>query len=104
MDDNVTTLPLKRRTDTGKLMLLPPPANKCSHYNASFEVDEDSGECTCLKCGGKVTPIFVLKILMHHESRWNKTREAYAAEMKRLGERSKTKCQHCGKITRVSNR
>lgn len=104
MDEKITTLPVKRKAETGKLMLVPPPVTKCIHFNATFEVDEDSGECTCSKCGGKVTPMFVLKQLMHAESRWNRTREAYVSEMKRLGERSKTKCQHCGKLTRVSNR
>lgn len=104
MDEKITTLPVKRKAPTGNLMLVPPPVTKCHHYNASFEVDVDAGECTCSKCGGKVTPMFVLQQLMHHESRWNRTREEYASEMKRLSERSKTKCDHCGKMTRVSHR
>ena len=46
--------------------------------------------------------MFVLESLMHQESRWMRTREAYQEEMKRLDERSRTKCQHCGQMTRIS--
>lgn len=48
--------------------------------------------------------MFVLKMLMQAESRWNQTRESYQEEMKRLRERSRTKCQHCGQMTRISGR
>lgn len=103
-DDKVSKLPVKPKPGTGNLMLVPPPANKCTHFNASFEVDVDAGECTCKRCGEKVTPIFVLNELMRLESTWNRTREAYVGEMKRLHERTSTKCTHCGKMTRISNR
>lgn len=104
IDEKVVPIPVRVRPATGSLMLVPLPAIKCTHFNASFEVDVDAGECTCRKCGGKVTPIFVLEQLMLKESQWNRTREAYLKEMKRLGERSKTKCEHCGKMTRISRR
>lgn len=103
VDEKVTTLPVKFKAGTGNLMLVP-PAPGCCHYGASFTVDSDAGECTCSKCGGKVTPIFVLHQLMHAESRWNRTREEYQSEMKRLQERKKTKCDHCGQMTRISHR
>lgn len=102
-DDNIVSLPVRPKANTGNLMLVPPPLGKCQHFNASFEVDVDAGECTCSKCGEKVSPIFVLQQLMHHESRWNRTREAYQEEMRRLEERSRTKCDHCGKMTRISH-
>ena len=75
-DDKITKLPVKPKADTGHLMLVPPPAG-CNHYPASFEVDLDGGRCKCKSCGGEVSPIFVLKMLMQEESRWNRTREAY---------------------------
>lgn len=102
-DDKITTLPIKPKADTGHLMLVPPSAG-CPHFPANYEIDVDAGRCRCKICGGEVSPWFVLKMLMHHESTWNRTREAYQDEMKRLRERSKTKCDHCGKMTRISNR
>lgn len=103
-EDKITRLPVKPKHGTGNLMLVPPPPGKCNHFNASFEVDVDAAECTCSRCGEKVTPIFVLNELMRLESQWNRTRESYADEMKRLRERSSTKCIHCGKMTRISHR
>lgn len=102
-EEKITTLPVKRKANTGNLMLVTPPA-KCKHLNASFEIDLDAGECTCSKCGGKVTPLFVLQQLMLCESIWNRNRETYIDEMKRLRERRRTKCEHCGKITHISHR
>jgi len=94
----------RREPPDGKLMLVPPPFGRCQHFNTSFEVDERASECTCLGCGEKVSPMFVLRTLMRHESQWMRTREAYQDEMKRLHERERTKCQHCGHITRISHR
>lgn len=102
-DEKVTQLPVKPKVATGNLMLVPPPPG-CSHFGAGFEVDVDAGKCKCKRCGGEVSPMFVLKMLMQAESRWNQTRESYQEEMKRLRERSRTKCQHCGQMTRISGR
>jgi len=92
----------KKRPDDKGLMLVP-PAVACRHQLASFTVDVDAGKCTCRTCGGDVSPMFVLEQLMRHESQWQQTRSAYQEEMKRLAERRKTKCQHCHKMTRISN-
>ena len=102
--DKITPLPVKPKADTGHLMLVPPPYEGCKHLGVSFEVDVDGGKCKCKTCGGEVSPWFVLKALMQRESQWNRTREAYQDEMKRLGERSRTKCDHCGKMTQISHR
>jgi len=102
---DVLKLPVKRiDPPDGSLMLVPPPSGKCIHFNGPFEVDENAGDCRCLKCGEKVTAIFVLKQLMRQESQWMRTRAAYQEEMKRLNERERTKCQHCGQMTRISHR
>jgi len=101
----VTALPVKHKTPPdGSLMLVPPPMQGCAHFNTSFEVDERAGKCKCLGCGAEVAPMFVLKRLMELESRWMRTRAAHQEEMKRLKERRKTKCQHCGQMTRISGR
>lgn len=100
---DVVVLPVKHvAPPDGGLMLVPPSIGKCRHFNGPFEVDENAGDCKCLKCGEKVTAIFVLTQLMRLESQWMRTRAAYQEEMKRLNERSRTKCQHCGQMTKIS--
>lgn len=100
--ENVLKLPVKPREISVDRFLVDVPYTKCRHYNGPFEVDEDGGKCKCLKCGDEVTPMFVLKQLMHVESRWMASRESYLGDMKRLAARSSTKCQHCGLMTRIS--
>lgn len=108
MDKHKDTLKFtgKRKTNPTDrtLMLVPPPFGKCHHYDGPFEIDKDAGDGKCLKCGERVTAILILTRLMNKESQWNRTRLAYQDEMKRLNERSRTKCQHCDKMTRISGR
>lgn len=77
---------------------------QCRHHFTQFEVDVDEHKCKCLGCGENVSPFLVLRELMRHESQWMRTRLAYIEESKRLKERSRTKCQHCGEMTRISGR
>ena len=46
-DDKITQLPVKPKADTGHLMLVPPPADGCRHFPASYEIDVDGGKCKC---------------------------------------------------------
>ena len=104
-DGNILKLPVKSRpAPDGSLFLVPPPYGKCQHYRGPFEIDEHAGTAMCLECKEPVSLLFVLLQLMKQESRWNRTREAYQEEMKRLSERESTKCRHCGKMTRISRR
>jgi uncharacterized protein YeaO (DUF488 family) len=41
---------------------------------------------------------------MHKEHRWHELHARYQDEMQRLAERERTKCQHCGQLTRISRR
>jgi len=99
--DNIVEFTGKTRAPSDR-QLVPVELGKCLHFNASFEIDVDGGKCRCKSCGGEVTPFFVLEQLMNAESRWMRTRAAYLDEMKRLAERSSTKCRHCGAMTRIS--
>lgn len=102
MNDKIKDIGIKPKDQTGELFLVPPPQSKCNHLMTSFEVDVDAGKCWCKACGEEVSPIFVLEKLMHQESRWNRSREAYQTEMKRLKARKRTTCQHCKKMTQIS--
>lgn len=100
--ENIVQFTGKMKEPIGERMLVPVSIEKCHHFLTSYEIDVDAGKCKCLKCGAEVSPIFVLEQLMHQESKWMRQREAYLADMKRLAERSRTKCQHCGQLTRIS--
>lgn len=100
--ENIVKFTGKQKEPVGERFLAPVDPRKCQHWTGPFEVDDKGGKCRCLTCGEEVAPIFVLQQLMKQESRWMRTREAYLGEMKRLDERSKTKCQHCGLLTRIS--
>lgn len=102
---NVLELPVKPRPCAEEgAMLQPVPYEQCRHWKGPFEVDRDAEKCKCLACGEEVSPMFVLEQLMKLESQWMRTRAAYQDEMKRLAERSSTKCRHCGQMTRISKR
>lgn len=85
IDPNVNVIPIGVRPrpdpEVGPY-LAPPPADACRHTSGPFEVEE----------------------LMRDESRWMRHRAEYFEHMKRLKERSRTKCQHCGVMTRISER
>lgn len=102
-DDNVFALPVKPRPDEDPF-LCPVPPTKCGHLPGSFEVDLKAGKCVCKTCGEEVSPMHVLERLMQEESRWRRARDEYHENMRRLAERSRVKCQHCGEFTRISTK
>jgi formylmethanofuran dehydrogenase subunit E len=103
--DNVHALPVKPRPSPEEgAMLQAVPVTQCQHLFATYTIDLNAGKCICKRCSGDVTPMFVLEQLMKKESQWMRTMATYQDQMKRLAERSRTKCQHCGEMTRVSSR
>ena len=100
--DNVIKLsaPFKKPVPEGQFLMVGPMP--CCHFNGPFIVDDTLAEVTCGKCQAKLNPMFVLKQLAHQETRWHESMRRYQGEMKRLDERSSTKCQHCKKLTRIS--
>lgn len=100
---NIAQLPVAyKKPLEGERFLAPVPVGKCSHWGP-FEIDIKGDKCKCLKCGEKVGAMHVLELLMNQESRWMQTRAQYQDEMKRLAERSKTKCRKCGQMTEISH-
>lgn len=63
---------------------------------------ETEVECGC--CHTRIDPMFVLRIMATEETQWSRARERYIDEMRRLHERSRTKCEHCGAMTRISRK
>lgn len=103
ISDNISTLPIPPRPGD-QPFLMPVPSTKCQHLRVSFEVDVKAGKCFCGACGEEVSPMYVLEMLMHEESRWRRAEAEYHDNMRRLKERSRTRCQHCGQMTRISDK
>lgn len=104
--ENIVELPTgyKPPAESERPMLVAVESSQCRHFNTSFIIDVEGDKCVCKACGEKVGAMFVLQRLMQVESQWMRTRAAYQDEMKRLGERSRTKCKKCGEMTRISHR
>lgn len=75
---------------------------KCMH--GQFQIDSTLEQVTCGVCKERLNPIYVLKRLAMQDSKFRENNEKYNEEMKRLTERSKTKCEHCGQMTKISHR
>lgn len=115
-EDNIHKLPIKFKsapTDETFLKVVDSHFGTvgCSHRqyvkdgkirHVRYLLRDGETEVECSQCGTKLDPMFVLKILAREENSWNETRKRYNEEMKRLGERSRTKCQYCERMTRIS--
>jgi hypothetical protein len=72
--------------------------------HVQYLIREGETEIECSRCNIKLDPMWVLRQVASEESQWMRTRAAYQEEMKRLSERKRTQCQHCGKMTGISHR
>jgi hypothetical protein len=117
-DDNVTKLPINFKappSDDGPMLQIVDRYERdaCNHswqftngrqVNARYLIREGETEVECSLCETKLDPMFVLRKLAHEETKWERSRQTYRAEMARLCERKATKCEHCSKMTRISRR
>lgn len=106
-DKDVIQLPVRFKRRDEEVVLqraqLVPELSKCNHYG-SYLIGEAEAEVTCGRCGEKLNPMWVLGQLANREHQWHRLHNQYQDEIKRLNERSRTKCQHCGKMTTISRR
>lgn len=96
----VLTLPVKHRDNTTERVLTEIAGVKCFHRR--FTIDDKAQEVECRDCGEKLNPMYALTQLARQETKYHELHERYQDEMTRLAERSKTKCQHCDQMTRIS--
>jgi DNA-directed RNA polymerase subunit RPC12/RpoP len=87
--------------DTGRVLQIA-PGMKCWHKR--FIIDETLDTVECRDCGEKLNPMYALKTLARQESQYHQYHARYQDELRRLSERSKTKCEHCRKMTRISQK
>lgn len=78
--------------------------NACEH-KGPYYVDEDLAAIECGDCGAYLNPVFVLLKLAKQEGYWNRRVKDLAAYLDQInaeiGERSRTKCVHCGNMTPI---
>lgn len=73
--------------------------DKCNHNQTVL--NEGLAKVECATCGKELNPIWVLTRLAHEESRFKRNRQAYIEAKEEYEKRIRTKCQHCGKMTRI---
>lgn len=78
--------------------------HECPHLFVPYIVDQALAEVECGRCGAKLNPMWVLTRLASEDRRHEEGQRRYQDEMKRLSDRARTKCDHCGKMTRISRR
>ena len=108
-ESKVTKIPVNfKKTDQEQSLLdpydLPHSVRKSKCFHKKFVVDESLAEVECADCGEKLNPMWVLRELCKKESIWRRAARRYSDEMKRLKERSRTKCYSCGAMTPISKR
>lgn len=78
----------------------PSIGDECEHRN--IVVDERLNEVRCLKCDVMLNPIWALMRMAREETRWGYELDRRNKSLEELDKRSRTTCQHCGKMTRIS--
>lgn len=81
------------------LHFLPFAKGQCGHINVI--VCEDMLEVRCADCDTLLNPIWVLARLARAETKWSYERDKIIAMRKALDARTRTKCNHCGKMTAI---
>jgi len=71
----------------------------CEHN--SILVDADLWEIECAECHEKLNPIEYLIKLAQNERLVKMEATMIREQIKQLSNRVRTKCQHCGKMTRI---
>ncbi len=108
-EDKVKRLPVRFKKpthDEGRvLQVVHPRSPACDHqFKVSYLIRPGETEVECSGCGTRLDPMWVLSRLAAQDSQFYRARERYQEEMKRLEERSRTKCEACGHMTRTSRR
>jgi hypothetical protein len=105
MTDNIKQFPIRPKKPGGKtLKILEPWDSKgCKHEpdGNTYLVDQALSIVECGKCKAKLDPMWVMLQLANKESHWYYNWERYSKERRKYEDRSRTTCEHCGKMTKI---
>lgn len=109
MSDNIKELPIrfKKRAPEQRTVVRAWEVGRvaeCSHLGATYLIRDGEAEVECGRCGTRLDPMWVLGKIATDDRRYEESQKRYQEEQKRLAERKRTKCDHCGKMTRISRR
>jgi hypothetical protein len=107
MDDNIAKLPVKFRHPVPEDRSLVRPweigrPEECGHLFCAYVVDATKNTVECGRCGADLNPMWVLSQLCNRDAQFHESARRYREETKRLAERSRTKCEWCDRMTRIS--
>lgn len=104
-DDGADIIPLPvkfRDDDIERVLTVVSQYGGCRHER--FTIDKRLAQVECRDCKAVLDPMFALTKLAEKETRYHELHARYQDEMARLAQRTKTKCEHCGSMTRISHR
>lgn len=116
-DEKITRLPVRYKRppeDEGRVLKVIDnrfDKDQCDHRSrwqnghivgVTYQIREGETEVECGACGTRLDPMWVLRMLAYKETEFENKRKIAREEMARLHERSRTKCQHCEKMTKIS--
>ena len=101
-DDNIVKFTKKYvAPQTTERFLTVVHSYKCIHGN--YIVDPDKAEVECGKCHERLNPIKVLVELAHKECKYHDYHKRFIEQSKKMDERTRVKCSHCGQFTKVNS-
>lgn len=72
----------------------------CRHNR--LQVDDTLEKIFCKDCKEQLNPFFAIKQLMSMSDVWKRQKAQADLSVEAAEKKTKTKCQHCGKMTKVS--
>lgn len=72
---------------------------QCRHN--SIIVDESLEQVICKICNERLNPFFVIKEMMKNSELWKRQKAEANLAREQAEKKTRTKCQHCGKMTKV---
>jgi ribosomal protein S27E len=103
MADNIVDIPVEFKSPEAKDRFLKRVYTpECRHTTGPFLVDDTLMTVECGTCKKIISPVYVLILLANKETQWHLHREYFDKRVAELAERNRTKCDHCGKMTRIS--
>lgn len=100
MSDNIKDIGVKFKRPSEEDRMLKVVHNK-DCYNHQYLIDAEADIISCSKCNKTFNPMAVLVDLARKESTWINNKKRSMELLKKVEERTSTKCSHCGKMTKI---
>jgi len=101
MSDNIESIGVKFKKPVKEDRMLRTISRGAGCLSHSYIIDEESNEVTCGKCDKTFNHMAVLVDLTRKEGTWVRNQARSIELMAKLAERSRTKCNNCGKMTKI---